>query len=164
MRFGLDLWHPDRWQFGREFTSLQRDMDRLIDQFTSQLVPSLRGNKNIDFVPQCDLEETSGQYVLSMDLPGMKKDELKIELTDNVLNISGDHKEEKNEERRQQKIIERYSGRFERSFTLPNISDASKVEAQFRDGVLRIIIPKAPSAKSKTIPVWEGKAPPRVAA
>jgi HSP20 family protein len=161
MRFGLDLWNPERWHAGRELTSMQRDMDRFFEQFASQF-PRLPVNKNIDFVPACDVEETSTQYLLSVDVPGMKKEDLKVELVDNVLTIAGEHKEEKKEEKKNQKITERYQGRFERTFTLPNTTESAKVEANYTDGVLHIAIPKTAAAKPKQIPIGDGKSAPKV--
>ena len=155
MRFGLDIWNPEKWQTGRDLVSLQREMDRLFDRFSSHF-PTLPTNKGFDFVPACDVEETDTQYVFKMDAPGMKKEDLKVELVDNVLTISGEHKEEKREGKKK-RITERYQGRFERSFSLPNSSDSTKIEANFADGVLHIAVHKAAAAKAKQIPIGEGK-------
>lgn len=80
-----------------------------------------------------------------------------MELRGNTLNISGDQREEKKEEKGTQKYSERYHGHFERFFTLPDVSDTEKVEAEYKDGVLRIAIPKAQAAKSRKIQIGEGK-------
>jgi HSP20 family protein len=133
-------------------------MERFFDEFPSfSSAPTAEFRKDVDFIPPCDLEETEGQYLISVDAPGMTKDQLQVELSGNTLIISGDKRSEKKEEKGERRYYERYQGHFERAFTLPDAAEAEKVEAEYRDGVLRIAIPKAAAAKTRKIQIGEGK-------
>ena len=158
MKNVLDIWRPERMNPLREFSSLQRQMDRIFDDI-SRYTPSFEFQKNIDLVPACDFEETDNAYLISLDVPGMTKDQLQIELSGNTLTVSGDQKVEKNEGKGAWRTYERFHGRFERVFTLPHVSDTEKVEADYKEGVLHIAIPKskAVKAKSRKIQIGEGK-------
>lgn len=159
MRNLLDIWRPSSTNPWRELNALQRRMDRFFDEvpsFTSAF-STAEFRKDIDFVPACDFEETDNAYLVSLDVPGMTKDQLQVELSGNTLTISGEQKEEKTEGKGAQRCVERYHGRFERTFTLPQASETDKVEAHYKDGVLRIAVPKAVSTKARKIQIGEGK-------
>jgi HSP20 family protein len=160
MRNMLDIWNPELNNPWRELVSLQRKMDRLFDGFARE-DQQIDAYKNVDFVPACDVEETEKNYLVALDIPGMKKDQLQVEITGNTLTVSGEKKEEKKEGKGAQRSYERYQGRFERSFTLPELAASDKVEAEYKDGVLRISIPKSEDAKAKTrkIQISDGKSP-----
>lgn len=163
---------PDVWQGRgishplREMHRLQRRMDRMFeglmsDPFSSSLVPTLSvapmiGIEEMGFMPACDLEETESQYLVNFDLPGVKKDQVKVEVRDNHLTISGERKEEHKIEKANRLSEERIYGSFMRHFTLPSNVDAEHVEASFENGVLRVAIPKAEGTKPKQIPIREG--------
>jgi HSP20 family protein len=110
-----------------------------------------------DFTPACDVEETEGHYLLSFDIPGIRKDDVKIEVTDHQLIVSGEKREEQREEKRNRYFSERSWGRFQRSFTLPATVDTSRIEADYADGVLKIAVPKAESVKPRTVRIGEAK-------
>lgn len=156
----LDIWRPNQSNPWREFSLLQRQMDRLFDDVT-RYEPMTEMQGNVDFVPACDFEENDNNYLVNIDVPGMTKDQLNVELSGNTLTISGEKKEEKKEGKGKQRSYERFQGRFERSFTLPDITEGSKVEANYKDGVLRVAVTKAEAAKAKTrkIQINEGKGP-----
>ena len=156
----LSLWSTETTNPWREFASLQRRMDRLFDDFT-RYEPRAENSSAVDFVPACDLDETDRHYLIALDIPGMSKDQLQVEITGNTLTISGEKKEEKKEGKGAQRSYERFHGRFERSFTLPDLAASDKVEARYDDGVLRISVPKSEEAKAKTrkIQIGEGKSP-----
>ncbi len=160
MKNMLDIWRSERTNPWREFASLQRQMDRLFDDFT-RYEPTVEFSNNVDFVPACDLDETDKHYLIALDIPGMTKEQLQVEITGNTLTISGEKKEEKKEGKGAQRSCERFRGRFERSFTLPELAASDQVEADYKDGVLRISIPKSEEAKAKTrkIQIGEGKNP-----
>ncbi len=105
--------------------------------------------------PAVDIAEEKDKYVVKADLPGLKQDDIKIELTDNVLSISGERKSERNEEDKNKKYYyyERSYGAFERKFVLPNDADVEKIKAKYENGVLTIDIQKKESKKPKEIKV-----------
>jgi HSP20 family protein len=152
----VDLWRSDSWSPARELSLLQRGIDRIFDDM---LIP-FSGERSTDsawkFNPACDVEETDSHYMVSFDLPGISKDDVKIEITDNQMTVSGERKSE-TREKGSRHVLERFHGAFQRSFTLPASVDSEHVEATYNDGVLRIAIPKAEAAKPRRIEVTEGK-------
>ncbi|MEO5971016.1 MAG: Hsp20/alpha crystallin family protein [Bdellovibrionia bacterium] len=147
------------WSPLREMSRMQRDIDRMFDDFISPGA-NLTGdvlNRQMVFSPVCDVEETDSHFLVSFDLPGINKKDVNIELRDNQLIVSGERKEEHKVEKRNRMSTERFYGTFQRAFTLPSTVDADKVEAQYEDGVLRVAIPKSEAAKPKQIEIKEGK-------
>lgn len=133
------------------FSDLVTQFQNLANEFDRGFMPStFRGGIDMDFSPAVDIEEKDGKYLVSADLPGMKKEEIKIDLEDNVLTISG---ERSNESKGEGKYIERVYGKFLRSFTLPSQVEPDQIEAHFENGVLQITLPKAESARSRAIKI-----------
>ncbi|MCX7699197.1 MAG: Hsp20/alpha crystallin family protein [Candidatus Goldbacteria bacterium] len=105
--------------------------------------------------PAVDIVEDKDKYVLKADIPGLKQDDIKVEVDDGVLKIYGERKHEKKEEDKDKKYhyYERSYGAFERRFVLPSDSDVDKIDAKYENGVLEIQIPKTESKKPKEIKV-----------
>ena len=110
-------------------------------------------SENRMIAPAMDVAETADELVLTAELPGLPKDELKITIEDGVLTISGEKKLEKEEKAKDYHVVERRYGKFHREVTLPSQVDASKAEASFEDGVLRIRVPKAETAKPRELKI-----------
>lgn len=106
-----------------------------------------------DWSPQVDITEDDKEYLLKTDLPEMKKEEIKVNVEDGVLSVSGERKAEKEEKNKKFHRIERSFGSFLRSFTLPEDADSAKVAADFKDGVLKVHLPKNSAAKPKAVEV-----------
>jgi HSP20 family protein len=106
-----------------------------------------------DWSPRVDISEDDKEYLVKADLPEMKKEDVKVSMEDNVLSISGERKAEKEEKNKKFHRIERSYGTFQRTFTLPEDTDAKKIAAEFKDGVLKVHLPKIPVAKPKPIDV-----------
>lgn len=139
----------------RNLTSdLWREMDRMFDHFTP---PGLPVYDEREFSPASELMEEENHYLLSMDLPGMKKEDIKIEVADGTLVISGERKNAKHNDTNQVHRYEKTYGSFKRSFVLPNTIDAEKVEARYEDGVLELYLPKTEVAQVRKIEVQSGK-------
>ena len=111
------------------------------------------GLKLADWSPQVDIVEDEKEYLIKADLPEMRKDEIKVQVENGVLSVSGERKTEKEEKNKKFHRIERSYGHFERSFTVPEDADGAKVKAEFKDGVLQVHLPKTPVAKPKAIEV-----------
>ena len=105
-----------------------------------------------------DLVETEDEFVLRADLPGLTEDDVKIELDDNVLTISGERKAEHEERKEGYYRVERASGSFSRSLTLPEGVDADAVKASFDHGVLEVRIPKPEQHKPRKVAISVGAA------
>ncbi len=112
----------------------------------------------VDFHPSCDVTETKDHYILGLDMPGVKKEDIKIEMQGNKLILSGERQHEWKEKNGETTLRhERTYGKFERTFTLPVAIAAEKIEAHYENGVLNVAIPKAETAKSRTIQIQTGE-------
>ena len=125
-----------------------REVDRLFDAFFGQ---SDRTGRR--WVPAMDLVEAGDQFVLKADLPGLKDEDVKIEVQDGTLTISGERKSEHEVSEGGWYRIERSFGSFSRSLTLPEHVDASAISASFKDGVLEVSIPKPEERKPQRIEI-----------
>src|SRR5436190_15332746 len=128
-----------RWDPAREVDTLHSEVNRIFDTFFGGR-PANGGQRR--WVPAMDLTETDDHLVLRADLPGLDKDDVKIEVTDGVLTISGERKAEQEERTDGFYRVERAFGAFSRSMSLPEHVDAEKVTANFDKGVLEVRIPK----------------------
>jgi HSP20 family protein len=130
-----------RWEPVRELGTIQNEMNRL---FNSVFDAPTQGNGQTPrrWVPAMDLMETETDFVVRADLPGMSESDVNIELEDNVLTISGEREAEHEERKAGYYRVERSSGAFRRSLTLPEGVDAEAVKATFDRGVLEVTIPK----------------------
>ena len=106
-----------------------------------------------DWSPEVDISEDDQGYLLKADLPEMKKDDVRVTVEDGILNVSGERKCQKEDQKKKFHRIERSFGTFRRSFTLPEDADSTKVTAEFRDGVLKVHLPTTTTPKSKAIQV-----------
>jgi HSP20 family protein len=104
-------------------------------------------------VPSLDLSETPEAVQVRMDVPGVKAADLDVQVNGNLLTISGKREEEKEEKNRTYHRVERSSGSFSRTVTLPCAVEEAKVDAQYKDGILTVALPKTPEAKSRKIEV-----------
>jgi HSP20 family protein len=103
--------------------------------------------------PSVDISEDDGNYIVTAELPGTKREDVTVELEDDVLTIRGEKKNEREEKKEKRRFVERSYGTFSRSFTLPANADAEKVSASFKDGVLTVTIGKRPEAKPRVVDI-----------
>ncbi len=137
-----------RWEPLRELTSLQADMNRLFNTaFTGPVGASVR------WAPAMDLIEKADAYVLRADLPGIKQEDLALQVEDNVLTLSGARKHDAEQDVAAYHHAERPHGAFSRAITLPKGVDATGVTATFTDGVLEVRIPKPERAQPRRIEI-----------
>ncbi|NPA50405.1 MAG: Hsp20/alpha crystallin family protein [Epsilonproteobacteria bacterium] len=125
----------------REFNALRESFEEMNRLFNS-LAQKAQMPNDIAFVPAVNTRESDDAYYIEVDLPGVKKEDININVHDNILTISGERKLD--EERKDDEFyyIESVYGKFERSFTLPEDADVDNIEATDEDGVLTIKIPK----------------------
>ena len=145
-----------RWDPFREMSSLQERMNRLMSDFRTR---SPFGEEEIAqgaWIPAVDIYETKESIVLNVELPGVTKEDIALEVKDSTLTIKGEKKLEKNVKEENFHRLERSYGSFTRAFTLPSTVQQEKVKAKFRDGILEIMLPKAEEAKPKQIKVDVG--------
>ena len=143
-----------RWNPFRELEEMQSRLNRLFGESPVQRAGN--GDEGLFFAnwsPAVDIQETDEEYLIKADLPEVKKEDAKVELLDGSLTIEGERKQEKEEKGKRFHKVEREYGKFVRRFGLPNEVDSSKVQAEFKDGVLNVHLPKSAAAKPKAIDV-----------
>jgi HSP20 family protein len=106
-----------------------------------------------DWAPPVDVEETDKEYLIKAELPEIAKENVKVEMLDGVLTIEGERKQEKEETNKKFLKVERLYGKFVRQFALPAEVEAARIQAEFKDGVLNVHLPKTAAAKPKAIEV-----------
>jgi HSP20 family protein len=127
------------------------DFARLSKDFFD--APFVKENGAPRFAPLVDVLETQDALVLTAEVPGLKAEDVKIDVEKNVLTLSGERKLEKKDEKGAYKLVERNYGSFTRSFVLPETVDGEKIEAALADGVLTVRIPKKPQSQPRKISI-----------
>src|SRR3954452_9653962 len=148
-----------RWEPAREINSLQQEMNRLFSTFFDTPTGSVPNGGARRWIPAMDLVETEDQFVLRADLPGVSDEDVQIELEDNVLTVSGDRRTEHEERKEGYYRVERATGAFRRSLTLPEGVDADAIAARFDKGVLEVRIPKPEERKPRRVQIQVGDRP-----
>jgi HSP20 family protein len=158
---------PAEW---RPFDSLRREVERLFDDFGrgwgwSPIRSPMFGmepfggrERSWARAPVVDVTERENEYEVTAELPGMQEKDIELTVSDDVLTIKGEKKEEKEEKKKDYHISERRYGSFQRSLRLPDGGDANKIEANFKNGVLTVTLPKTAQAQkqAKKIEVKKG--------
>jgi HSP20 family protein len=137
--------------FGRDpFTSFRHEMDRLFDDFFAPAEQrSFGGNGGGLLRPSVDVAESDQAYTVTAELPGLEQKDVELNLRDNALTLSGEKRQETSESDGGRSYTERSFGRFERVIPLPEEVDADRVAATFKNGVLKVTLPKNPKAQEK---------------
>jgi HSP20 family protein len=141
---------PSGLQGRRWFDELRNEMDDLFEQFLG--APD-GGQEGALFAPRANVAETEREYEITLDLPGMKPEEVNVELKENQLWVSGERTHEAEEKGKTYHRIERAYGRFRRIIPLASQVKTDAIEAEYHDGVLRITVPKHEAAQPKRIEV-----------
>jgi HSP20 family protein len=141
-----------RWQPMREMVTLRDAMDRLLDDAFTRPWGALDGWRGIGG-PTVDMYETENDVVVKASLPGMKADDVQINVTGEMLTLKGETKEKSEVSEKSYHMREQRYGTFERSISLPTLVTPEKAKAEFEDGILTVTLPKAEEVKPKTITV-----------
>ncbi len=144
----LTVWNPFR-----ELDEVQHRLSGFFGGSFNRMGNGDGGLKLAEWSPQVDITEDDKEYLVKADLPEMKKDEVSVTMENGILSISGERKSEKEEKNKKFHRIERCYGSFERTFTIPEDADAAKMKAEFKDGVLRVHVPKNPVTRPKKIDI-----------
>ncbi|NWG35633.1 MAG: Hsp20/alpha crystallin family protein [Chloroflexi bacterium] len=139
-----------RWEPAREMMTLREAMDRLFDDAFTRPLSVFRDSWT---VPAIDMYQTNDDIVVKAALPGIKADEVQINITGEVLTIKGELKQNDEKKDKAWHIREQRYGSFERSIVLPTEVVADKAKAEFENGILTITLPKAEEVKPRTITV-----------
>ena len=146
-----------KWNPARELLNVEREFNKLFNTFNRRYgFDDSSMNEDLENAvrsPLTDISENKDQYILKMDLPGVSKENLKLNFHDGELIISGERKQEKEDKDSKYHRIERTYGKYYRSFTLPQTIQADKINAEFKDGQLTITVPKSEEAKPKELEI-----------
>jgi HSP20 family protein len=140
-----------RWDPFRELETIQTRLNRLFGESPDR--GAGQGSFFSEWAPAVDVAETEKEYVIKADLPELKKEDVKVAMLDGVLTVEGERKQEKEEKGKTFHRVERAYGKFVRRFALPSEVDSAKVQAEFKDGVLSVHLPKTAVVKPQTIEV-----------
>ena len=140
------------WKPIDELTTMRRDLDSLWDRFFPEK-PFHERFTTYEWLPPIDLTDTKDKFVVKAELPGLEAKDVEITLTDDILTIKGEKKEENEEKDEHHFFVERYAGTFERRIKLPTLVKTGKVDATFDKGVLTIKLPKSEETKTKEIKI-----------
>jgi len=143
-------WSPFRDSF-RDIVSLQDEMNRLFETFAKGT--DTQSLAEGTWAPSVDIYENKDSIIIDAELPGMDQKDISVTVNDNVLTIKGERKQEKEVKEENYHRVERSYGSFTRSFNLPVGVKADAIKANYKDGVLKVMLPKAEEAKPKQISI-----------
>jgi HSP20 family protein len=142
-----------KWDPFRELEDVSSRLNRIFGK------PGIRTESDnamlavADWMPSVDISETDNAYLIKGEIPGVKKEDVKVTIQDGMLTIQGERKQEKEEKGKKFHRVECSYGSFERSFRVPDDADEAAVKAEFKDGMLNVTLPKSEKAKPKSINV-----------
>lgn len=135
----------------KSLMQLEDSFDRFLNDF--KLMRSSGKLNDMSFTPSCEIVEDEKAYVMKFDLPGVSKENVKVEIDQDRLTVTAERKQEKSQDDKKKFLSEISYGYYTRSFTLPSAMDEKKLDAKFKDGVLTVTIPKTETSKTKVVPV-----------
>jgi HSP20 family protein len=142
-------WELTKWEPFKELDIMRNEMDRLWDSFFEGR-PKVRFG---EWFPSLDVTETKNDIVVKVELPGMDQKDIDISLSDGHLIIKGEKKQEKEEKEENYHFIERSYGNFTRSVQLPKEVKRDKISASYKNGILKVVLPKSEEAKKKEVKI-----------
>jgi HSP20 family protein len=145
-------WELTTWRPFRELDKMRGEMDRLWDAFFEGR-PRKNTMEEGEWLPSVDVSETKNDLVVKAELPGMDPKDIDISLSDGLLTIKGEKKQEKEEKEENYHFIERSYGSFTRSVQLPREVKHENISASYKNGILKVVLPKSEEAKTKEIKI-----------
>ena len=144
------LWRAEVPSAWNDLFQTRRDIDRVFDRFMGAA-----GTMTGPWAPVVDVRETKDAIEVVAELPGLRREDVEVNIENNILSIAGEKKQEYTEgsPEAEYHLVERRCGRFERSFTLPRTVDANQIAARFENGLLTIMLPKAEAAKPRRVEI-----------
>jgi HSP20 family protein len=144
------LWRAEVPSAWNDLFQTRREIDRVFDRLAGGA-----GSMTGPWMPVVDVRETKDALEVVAELPGLRLEDVEVNIENNILSISGEKKQEVTEgsPEAEYHLVERRCGRFERSFTLPRTVDAGKISARFENGLLTVHLPKAEAAKPRRVEI-----------
>ena len=145
-------WDVTPWKPFRELERVRREMDRLWDSFFDERL-TRRGEEVREWLPSVDVAETDKDIVVKAEIPGIDPNDIDISLANDLLTIKGEKKQEKEEKEENYHLVERSYGVFTRSVRLPGQVQNDRISASYKDGILKVTLPKSEETKKKEIKI-----------
>ncbi len=142
-----------KWNPVKELEDVSSHLNRLFGRMPSRPESDNEMLTVADWMPSVDISETDAAYLVKGEIPGVKKEDVKVTIQDSMLTIQGERKQEKEEKGKKFHRVECSYGSFVRSFRIPDDADESAVKAEFKDGMLNVTLPKSTKVKTKSIDV-----------
>jgi HSP20 family protein len=144
-----------KWDPFRELEDVSTRLNRIFGRFPARAESGNQMLAMADWAPSVDISETDTAYLIKGEIPGVKKEDVKVTIEDGMLTIQGERKQEKEEKGKKFHRVECSYGSFMRSFQMPDDADENKVTAEFKDGMINVTLAKSAKAqqKAKTINV-----------
>ena len=153
MAWELQIWKPFKELAPfRDFEKMRKEMDRLWDSFFEGGLRR-RTEGAVEWLPSLDIAETKNELVVKCEIPGMDPKDIDISLSDGMLTIKGEKKQEREEKEADYHLVERSYGAFTRSVQLPKEVQSDKISAFYKNGVLKITLPKSEEVQKKEIKI-----------
>jgi HSP20 family protein len=144
-----------RWDPFRDLSILQERMNRVFEDAAGRGWKHDEPSSTTSWSPAVDIYETDNEILVQAELPGVDRKDIALQLENNVLTLRGDRRFEKETNQENYHRIERSYGGFSRAFTIPTIVDEDKIRADYKDGILKIALPKKEQVKAKQIKIGE---------
>jgi HSP20 family protein len=149
----LQTWKPFRELAPfRDFDRMRKEMDHLWNSFFESGLRR-RTEGGMEWIPSLDVSETKNELVVKAEVPGLDPKDIDISLSDGLLTIRGEKKQEKEEKEANYHLVERSYGSFTRSVQLPKEIQSEKISASYKNGILKITLPKSEEAKKKEVKI-----------
>lgn len=142
-----------KWDPFKELEDVSSRLNRIFGRSLTRTEPGSETLTMVDWAPSADISETDTEYLIKAEIPGVKKEDVKVTVQDGMLTIQGERKMEKEEKDKKFHRIERSYGSFMRSFRVPDDADEASIKAEFKDGMLNITLGKTAQAKPRSINV-----------
>jgi HSP20 family protein len=142
-----------KWDPFRELEDVSSRLNRIFGRPLARTGQDNEMLATADWMPSVDISETDAAYLIKGEIPGVRKEDVKVTLQDGMLTIQGERKQEKEEKNKKFHRVECSYGNFVRSFRVPDDADESAIKAEFKDGMLNVTLPKSAKAKPKSVDV-----------
>jgi len=139
-----------RWE---PFAGMDEAFNRLLGPSGRWTVPESRGGSRFEWAPSVDISETEKEYLIRAELPAVKKEDLQITFDDGLLTVSGERRQKQEDKAEKFHRIETFYGKFSRSFTLPESVDSARINAESKDGVVTVHVPKMKTEARKPVEI-----------
>ena len=142
-----------RWEPFRELEDVFSRYSPFLGRLAAARQGAAEDGEGTTWTPVANISETETEYLIKAELPEVRKEDVKVTVDENVISISGERRKE--DERKDEKVhrIESFYGRFARSFRLPEDADVGAIQAESKNGVLKVRVPKVPAPKPRTVEV-----------